>query len=577
MSNQPPQHIFAPASSLAPLPIPAHELSVRQQPVHGRAWLGKEKDRKPIDPPPMVELKVQQDVDPYREFLASPFYFCKATLLNVKGEHIHTVDLAGILGGTTVSSLHKLKDTNNQEGGFFIFGDLSVKVDGDYRLQFSTYEIRGTEAVYIAKTVSEPFRVYTHKSWPGMDESTYLTRLFSDQGVRLRLRKEPRMRLNPQGPSSDNYQPRKYSARRRTSGALSSVSHLTPIISPKSDPVGQQSAEPEGQQQDAQGSYNQPQEQLVRDQSSSTHQSPMPGLPGDERMAKRSRTHELEYRSNSEILSPFSAAPPGPPAGPQQIDRSFQQPYEQPYMPQFDGAADPQQFTPNQPPPQLRQSMSYMQYRNQQLGFEQPDPRRNQSDGMYNPQQYQRPSPDNMGFQYNMPVQPPMQQSYLPQQPGFPPDMQQPMMREPPTYASDMQQPGMRSMSQLYTPSPGPGPSMYGGQEPAIDPMLMATSQMPPPPQQQQQQQQQQQFYGSLDPQLMTGEAPGMEGGMDLTMSGLGFRSSVSANPGYVMESRMSSLGPNEGVGFRSTPAYDLQQRHLQQPGTPEVPPHLQG
>ncbi|KAL8922396.1 MAG: hypothetical protein Q9172_003589 [Xanthocarpia lactea] len=45
------------------------------------------------------------------------------------------------LSGTLVSSLHRLKDVDNLDGGFFVFGDLSVKVEGEYRLQFSLFEM----------------------------------------------------------------------------------------------------------------------------------------------------------------------------------------------------------------------------------------------------------------------------------------------------------------------------------------------------------------------------------------------------------------------------------------------------
>ena len=63
------------------------------------------------------------------------------------------------LAGTLVSSLHRLKDVDNMgtpgatssvipllirlaDGGFFVFGDLSVKVEGQFRLRFSLFEMR---------------------------------------------------------------------------------------------------------------------------------------------------------------------------------------------------------------------------------------------------------------------------------------------------------------------------------------------------------------------------------------------------------------------------------------------------
>lgn len=96
------------------------------------------------------------------------------------------------LFGTQVSSLHKLKDTNNQDGGFFVFGDLSVKVEGKFRLKFTLYEVSNGEVSQLGEITSRVFEVYSPKVFPGMEESTFLTRSFSDQGVRLRLRKDSR-------------------------------------------------------------------------------------------------------------------------------------------------------------------------------------------------------------------------------------------------------------------------------------------------------------------------------------------------------------------------------------------------
>jgi hypothetical protein len=98
------------------------------------------------------------------------------------------------LTGTLVSSLYSLKDTDNSQGGFFVFGDLSVRRVGTYRLAFILYELRlaEKECWLLSRTVSDPFVVYATKTFPGLAESTFLTRSFSDQGVRLRLRKDSR-------------------------------------------------------------------------------------------------------------------------------------------------------------------------------------------------------------------------------------------------------------------------------------------------------------------------------------------------------------------------------------------------
>ncbi|KAF2400740.1 hypothetical protein EJ06DRAFT_476405 [Trichodelitschia bisporula] len=96
--------------------------------------------------------------------------------------------------GTLASSLHKLKDTDNGDGAFFVFGDVSIRVTGTWRLQFALYDYHKATMryVFLSQVISDPFKVVSLKDFKGLDESTYLSRAFSDQGVRLRLRKEPR-------------------------------------------------------------------------------------------------------------------------------------------------------------------------------------------------------------------------------------------------------------------------------------------------------------------------------------------------------------------------------------------------
>lgn len=164
------------------------KLIVRQNPSHGRVAIGKEKDRKPLDPPPFIQLIVSSQADPSAIYLQSPYYFMMACLESADGKEQPNNNLLG----TLVSSLHKLKDTDNKDGGFFVFGDLSVKQEGRYRLHFYLHVMNGLESTLITSIKSEEFQVYPAKTFPGMAESTFLTRSFSDQGVRLRLRKDSR-------------------------------------------------------------------------------------------------------------------------------------------------------------------------------------------------------------------------------------------------------------------------------------------------------------------------------------------------------------------------------------------------
>ncbi|KAG5455438.1 MAG: velvet factor-domain-containing protein, partial [Olpidium bornovanus] len=67
-------------------------------------------------------------------------------------------------------------------------------MEGTYRLKFSLFEIVGKEVIHCKYIYSEPFTVYSAKRFPGMEESTFLSRSFADQGLKIRIRKEIRIR-----------------------------------------------------------------------------------------------------------------------------------------------------------------------------------------------------------------------------------------------------------------------------------------------------------------------------------------------------------------------------------------------
>lgn len=48
--------------------------------------------------------------------------------------------------------------TSEIDGGFFVFGDLSVKIEGEFRLKFTLYEMRKQNVVYLKTSISDRFR-----------------------------------------------------------------------------------------------------------------------------------------------------------------------------------------------------------------------------------------------------------------------------------------------------------------------------------------------------------------------------------------------------------------------------------
>lgn len=107
--------------------------------------------------------------------------------------------------------------------GYFLFPDLSVRHEGRYRLVFSLYELikdakdldRDAEipstgesqlpadACHRMDLRSADFTVYSAKKFPGLTESTTLSRVVAEQGCRVRIRRDVRMRRrDPNGKSA---------------------------------------------------------------------------------------------------------------------------------------------------------------------------------------------------------------------------------------------------------------------------------------------------------------------------------------------------------------------------------------
>ncbi|KAI9270779.1 velvet factor [Phascolomyces articulosus] len=128
-------------------------------------------------------------------FLQNPYYFVCANLAHpTNDDEIYTPN-HNALSGQTVSSMYKLKDIDNNDGGFFVLGDLSVKVEGHFRLKLTLFEITLNGAVSLKSIFTDVFTVYSAKSFPGVLDSTFLSRSFSDQGARIRIRKEHRNQM----------------------------------------------------------------------------------------------------------------------------------------------------------------------------------------------------------------------------------------------------------------------------------------------------------------------------------------------------------------------------------------------
>lgn len=105
------------------------------------------------------------------------------------------------LVGQSVVSAQRLTDTEDKVGVWFILHDLSVRTEGNFRLKFTVVNIAGENTAtamsvnqgavpVLASCFSDAFTVFSAKKFPGVCESTPLSKCFATQGIKIPIRKE---------------------------------------------------------------------------------------------------------------------------------------------------------------------------------------------------------------------------------------------------------------------------------------------------------------------------------------------------------------------------------------------------
>ncbi|KAK9322375.1 velvet factor-domain-containing protein [Lipomyces orientalis] len=179
------------------------KLEVAQHPVQARAsgWGSRSDTRRPVDPPPVVNLYVYLDGVDVTSCCKNTFIL-QATLHSAhpvapsltSPTTPTTPPQTSNLIGTTITSLNFMKQPPPGRA-YFLFPDLSVRQEGSYRLVFSVFEIcEDVGAIWRAEAVSDVLTVYSPKKFPGLDVSSALTREIASQGGKVRIRREARLR-----------------------------------------------------------------------------------------------------------------------------------------------------------------------------------------------------------------------------------------------------------------------------------------------------------------------------------------------------------------------------------------------
>jgi hypothetical protein len=180
-----------------------YTLKIRQQPVAARACGFGERDRRVIDPPPILELKITDKATGRPEQDHTGMLALHCTLLNPASQEDETqaptnpadIQSTRRLMGTLVASPYQAKDERNIAGTFFVFPDLSCRAPGRYRLHFKLLRIdpfnmqQGAIHGTVASIITDVFNVYTAKDFPGMRASSDLLKALRRQGLNVGVKK----------------------------------------------------------------------------------------------------------------------------------------------------------------------------------------------------------------------------------------------------------------------------------------------------------------------------------------------------------------------------------------------------
>lgn len=100
--------------------------------------------------------------------------------------------------GSCVVSAAMLKDPEGKYGYWFVLQDLSVRTEGWFRLKLQFVNLcdasgtgvsKGTAPI-LAYVFTDKFQVYSAKKFPGVIESTPLSKCFASQGIKIPIRKD---------------------------------------------------------------------------------------------------------------------------------------------------------------------------------------------------------------------------------------------------------------------------------------------------------------------------------------------------------------------------------------------------
>ncbi|PGG97115.1 hypothetical protein AJ80_09735 [Polytolypa hystricis UAMH7299] len=204
------------ATSSSYPPPPPHAITYPA--YHGAAAYPQQGGYPPYYPQPGYNPQAQYAYGhtaaaPYYPQMQSSYYHPPGTPTQAIAPQPHPHALQSPTGGmftrnligSLSASAFRLTDPDNKIGIWFILQDLSVRTEGSFRLKMNFVDVGkpsspdqpGTSpmlntgsAPVLATVFSEPFQVYSAKKFPGVIESTALSKCFAIQGIKIPIRKD---------------------------------------------------------------------------------------------------------------------------------------------------------------------------------------------------------------------------------------------------------------------------------------------------------------------------------------------------------------------------------------------------
>lgn len=212
LSTQQPNTFLKVANTIEDLKL-KFELFVRQQPDRCRICGDAERGKRPLNPPPIVQLRILQAIKVKGDCIFEEVrpldvdkFIVVCSLRTENNDDLSLSRGSSILVGNLVSNAYVGFDDKGKEGIFFFFPELSGRIEGRYCLCFrlhmiSDFDVGNTPETkpsrVMAECMSNVFKIYSPKDFPGMQKSSPLTRVLASQGIKIPVRNEIRKKRKP--------------------------------------------------------------------------------------------------------------------------------------------------------------------------------------------------------------------------------------------------------------------------------------------------------------------------------------------------------------------------------------------